>query len=226
MSVLKGRSYVLLILVLLLVSCTKTGNSRAETVIKNLQRTNLDSSQFPWLAGVADGKTKRWDIGQDGLIPVKINGSAVARQALDEIESVLQMSVFDRDSIANVPDDLIERGIIISEGTALGPNGTVTRFTCGHVSAGPDTADYPKDFYDETGRINTRLYVNLSSSKCTASVEIAIHELGHALGLGNHFRGFGSGTVISQSFWDVLNTLYNNEVGVSATELEIRLPGP
>jgi len=191
-------------------------------VLQDLQITNLNSNRFPWISGLANGRTKRWDIEQGGLIPVKLNGSTVSKDAIQEIETILHMSIFDTTSIANLPDDQITRGIIVSEGTALGPNGFITKSTCGHVSALPTITDYPKDFYDAYGRINTRLYVNLSSKKCTASLEIAIHEFGHALGLGSHFSGFGSGDAISPSFWQVLSTLYHNEVGTFEEDLQIQ----
>jgi hypothetical protein len=222
MNALRRKSYLLIFLVLLLSSCTKAGSQGTSDVVQNLQTTNLNSNRFPWIAGLANGRTKRWDIKQDGLIPVKLNGSALGKEAVEKIEAVLQMSIFDTALIANLPDDQITRGIIVSERTALSPNGFITKSTCGHVSASPTTTGYPKDFYDANGKINTRLYVNLSSRKCTASLDIAIHEFGHALGLGSHFSGFGSGDAISPAFWQVLYTLYHNEVGTTAKNLQIQ----
>ncbi|HLO14505.1 MAG TPA: hypothetical protein VK206_06740 [Anaerolineales bacterium] len=223
MSALRRKSYLLIFLVLLLSSCTKAGSQGTSGVMRDLRKTNLDSNRFPWIAGLANGRTKRWDIEQDGLIPVKLNGSTLGNDAIKEIEAVLHMSVFDTATIANLPDDQITRGIIVSEETALSPSGFITKSTCGHVSALPTTTNYPKDFYDANGKINTRLYVNLSSKKCTASLEIAVHEFGHALGLGSHFSGFGSGDAISPSFWQVLYTLYHNEIGTSGEDLQIQL---
>jgi hypothetical protein len=211
------------LIVLLFSSCAEAGSQGTADVVRNLRTTNLDSNQFPWTRGLADGRTKRWDIEHDGLIPVKFNGSTLAQEATAEIEAVLHMSIFDTTSIANLSDNMIVRGIIISEGTAIGPNGVVTRNTCGHVSAHPGRTDFPEEFYNSEGRINTRLYVSLSSKKCTASIEIAIHEFGHALGLGEHFSGFGSGDAIAPSFWQVLYTLYNNDVGTFTDDLEIKL---
>ena len=190
--------------------------------MRNLRKTNLESNRFPWVSGLANGRTKRWDIEHEGLIPVKLNGSTLGKGAIKEIEAVLQMSIFDKTSIADLPDDKITRGIIVSEGTALGPNGFITKSTCGHVSALPTTTSYPNGFYDDDGKINTRLYINLSSKKCTASLEIAIHEFGHALGLGSHFSGFGSGDAISPAFWQVLDTLYHNAIGTSEEDLQIQ----
>ncbi len=212
-----------ILLALLIVSCTGGKNQETSEVLRNLRETNLDSRYFPWTYGMANGRTKRWDIERDGLIPVKLNGSALAQEAIMQIEAVLQMSLFDTTSIADTSDEMIDRGIIVSEGTAIGPGGTVTRNTCGHVSAFPETTVFPEKFYNSEGRINTRLYVSLSSKKCMASLEIAIHEFGHALGLGKHFSGFGIGEAIAPSFWQVLYTLYYNDVGTSAEDLNIEL---
>jgi hypothetical protein len=216
---------ILLVLLFLANGCS--GKQDPTAISRNLQVTNLDSSQFPWTPGMADGQTKRWDVERDGLIPVKLNGSQLAQEAIATIETELGMSLFDMLSISDVPDDQIHRGIIVSEGTARGPGGSVDQNTCGNVSASPDTTDYPENFYDSEGRISTRLYVNLSSAKCAASLEIVIHEFGHALGLGNHFSGFGSFTdIISPLFWKTLYTLYHNPIGTPAEKLVIEQTAP
>jgi hypothetical protein len=217
------RLFLSVAFVFLIAACAETGGQGTSEVTRDLQQTNLDSSQFPWKRGLADGRTKRWDIERDGLIPIKLNGSTLAQEAITQIETVLHISLFDTTSIAALPDKMIVRGIIISEGTAVGPRGVVTRSTCGNVSSLPSATDYPENFYNSEGRINTRLYVNISSEKCTASLDIAIHEIGHALGLGKHFSGFGSGNVIAPSFWQVLYILYSNDVGTFAEDLEIKL---
>ncbi len=216
------RLLLSIIVILLLDSCIEAGNPESAEITRNLRTTNLNSKYYPWTFGLADGRTKRWDVENDGLIPVKFNGSALAQEATAEIEAVLHMPLFDRTSIDNLPEDSVARGIIVSEGTAIGPNRRVNRYTCGNVSALPGETAYPADFYNSEGVIDTRLYVSLSSEKCTASLEIAIHEFGHALGLGKHFPGFGLGEVIAPSFWQVLYTLYTNDVGALAGDLEIR----
>jgi hypothetical protein len=223
MNISLRRLSLFVAFVFLIASCAESESQGISEVAQNLQQTNLDSSQFPWKRGLADGRLKRWDIERDGLIPIKLNGSTLAQEAVIQIETVIHISLFDTTSIATLPDNMIARGIIVSEGTAVGPRGLVTKTACGNVSSLPRATDYPKDFYNSEGEINTRLYVNLSSKKCTASQEIAIHEIGHALGLGKHFSGFGSGNVIAPSFWQVLYILYSNDVGAFADDLEITL---
>ena len=192
-------------------------------ILDAIEKTNLDSTKFPWLAGIAHSNLKRWDIANDGPIPVKFNGVVLAEMAADEIETKLGQTLFDRISIADTPDDLVTRGIIVSEGTAVGRGGVVRSSTCGNVSQSPGDTAYPPGFYDATGVIDTRLYVNLSSAKCTADLDIAIHEFGHALGLGRHFKGFGDMfSVIDDDFWLVLYNIYTNEIGATRESLAIQ----
>jgi hypothetical protein len=191
-------------------------------ILANIKSTNLDSNKSPWIAkSAAHGMLKRWDIENNGVIAVKLNGAAHASTALDKIEEILGFQVFDRTSIANTPDDQITRGLIVSQGTAINPSGGVDENTCGMVSAGIGTTSRPQNFYSETGEINTVLYVHLSSSRCTADLPVTIHEFGHALGLGQHFNGFGDGDPINENFWNVLYNLYHNPIGSTESALTI-----
>lgn len=190
-----------------------------EVITNNLIVSNLSDVGFPWTR-TAPGKLKRWDYSVS-KIPVKLNGSTKAAKALDSIESVLGLTIFDRDSISGTANSDIVRGLIVSVGTALGPGGVVDSNTCGMVSGGIGETWYPANFYSSTGEINTRLYVHLDSSKCTASAEITVHEFGHALGLGAHFEGYGYGPAADGNFWNALYNLYHNEIGATADEIEI-----
>lgn len=189
-------------------------------IMHNLKSTNLDDLGSPW-AGLAVGKLKLWDVNQNGLIPVKTQNISIAIQALDQIEQELGLVIFDRASISNVADNLVSRGIVVSSDTAIGPDGVIDGNTCGHVSAGIGTTSFPDSFYNSNGNINTVLYVHLSSADCTATTNIAIHEFGHALGMGPHFEGFGIGPIIDSNFWNVLYNMYNNNVGEIESNLVI-----
>ncbi|MCW5234992.1 zinc metalloprotease [Verminephrobacter eiseniae] len=53
--------------------------------------------------------------------------------------------------------------------------------------------------------------------------EIVIHEVGHALGLGAHFKGFGdSDGPIGTAFWPVLATLYANPIGTPKASVVVK----
>lgn len=221
------KAMVLTACAVLLAACNAGGEGHGAAVVQgpagilaNIETSNLDSDQFPW-SSIADGRLKRWHYEADGLIPVNTHGNALAEAAIDEIESRLGLVIFDRDSIALIPDEDITRGLIVSEGTALGPYGMVDENTCGMVSGGVGTTAYPADFLNEQGNINTVLWVHLSSPACAASLAVAIHEFGHALGMGEHFEGFGYGDAIDANFWNVLYNIYNNNVGATRDELVI-----
>jgi hypothetical protein len=80
---------------------------------------------------------------------------------------------------------------------------------------------------DDGGEIETKpVYLQLGHERhgqdacdCAVTEETVIHEFGHALGLDKHFEGFGTGSVISRSFWDVLATLYAHGPGKPFNEL-------
>jgi len=214
--------------VLALGSCGGDSPPVAESdgILSNLQSTNLnsyDSSRDGYwevepepVPSDTDGLLKRWAY-ETGLIPVQLNGSTVATQALDEIENKLGLILFDRFSLDGIAAGNISRGIIVSEGTAVGPGGP----SCGNVSVGPNETNWFFGFYDSTGEISATVYVNLGSAGCQADLGIAIHEFGHALGAATHFVGFGIGPPIDNNFWNVLYNIYNNNVGTPEVELVI-----
>lgn len=219
------KKLILMLCFILLYACSgddtkEEVTQNADGILANIVTTNISSNSFPW-RGVYSGILKRWNIEVDGLIPVKTNNVQMAIDAMDDIEEVLNKTIFDRTSISNLPNEEITRGLIVSEGTALDGTGTTTQNTCGHVSSGIGSVDYPNDFIHEGGVISTVLYVHLSSSGCTADKNIAIHEFGHALGMGLHFNGFGDGAAISKDFWNVLYNIYHNPVGATETTMVV-----
>ncbi len=221
-----------------------------EGILNNLKATNLTDEGFPWYGLHAFGiddlvRLKSWNVAQDGFIPVKTGGFDLAEQALDKIELEIGKTLFDRISIANVPNEHINRGIIVSQETALGAFGSTTDPNgCGHVSEGIGTTSYPPHnfyitetaeggqvldyvltdgFYDATGTIDAVLYVHIGAPACENEIDLdlVIHEFGHALGMGPHFDGFGNGPAIDGNFWNVLYNLYNNPTGTTEDQLTI-----
>lgn len=168
-----------------------------------------------WEDSTAD-RLKKWDIASDGLIPVKHNDVELAIYAMEVIEEKLGIILFDRNSIVNVPDEDIERGLIVSEGTATGQIGGAQSNACGNVEpiAKPINAD--EEWYDERGVIFGPLVVHLGSDDpagCTVKIdmkEVAVHEFMHALGMGAHFEGFGIGPIYSDDAWNVLHNIVMN----------------
>ena len=75
---------------------------------------------------------------------------------------------------------------------------------------------------NQNGIGSNPVFVNLGNGHCDVKQSIVIHEFGHALGLANHFNGFGIGDSISTAFWDVLATLYGNPQSMIANNLLVR----
>ncbi len=192
-------------------------------VLADLVTTNLSSIGFPWNAQSPNftGVDKRWDITTP--IPVKTNGEARAGVAMDAIEAKLGKVIFDRTSIEGSAVSSITRGIIFSQGTAYLPSGGNPQNYCANVSNAPYSGGYPNNILvpASSGVISTVLYVNLDNPQCTATADIVIHEIGHALGFGAHFNGFGLGPSISTDFWSALATLYSNPIGTPTANMVI-----
>jgi len=205
---------------LTLVACGGGESSSDVTpaaVRSSLSVTNLESSGFPW-GGQQSGVLKRWNLP----IPVKLNGDARATASVDEIERQLGQTIFDRITIAGLPDNQIRRGLIVSVGTSFVPPGSSNPCQgAGNVAGAPNTGGYPFPFLNGA-EITARLYINLDNPGCTASQEVTTHEFGHALGMGSHYDGFGNGPAISPLFWGVLRTMYANPIGTSSSSIVVR----
>lgn len=172
----------------------------ASEVFKDLNITNLNNN---------DGALTRWDYGT--LIPVKLNGSAVAEEAINRIEAVLGRVIFDRTSIANTPEGDITRGITVSEMTT-------SLINPGAPWAGPDW----RPCGEQTGSMNGKQHLDIGSAQCLPSTDIAIHEFAHALGMGGiHYEGYGVGPAIGGGFWSVLKTMYSNAIGSTKANISV-----
>ncbi len=179
--------------------------------------TNLSSAGYPWNGRYA-GVVKRWSLP----IPVKTNGEARAVPAMDEIEAKLGFAVFDRTSIAAADEATITRGIVFRQGTAYLPAGANAQGFCANVSDAPFGGGWSASLLNP-GELTGRMYVNLDNPQCVADGAIVIHEIGHALGLATHFKGFGDDDgAIGPEFWPVLATLYANPIGTPEASVLIK----
>lgn len=207
-----------------ILSACGLGAVSPETTRANLALANIDSVKFPWepntgKPGPGSGITKRWELP----VPVKTNGDPRADVAMDRIEDKLGQQIFDRVSIQTAEETTITRGLIFSKGSAYVKEGrTDYKNWRGNVARDRNDGDYPAQFFSvSTGVINTRLYVNLDNAHAKAKSDDVVHELGHALGLGEHFDGFGANGSdgISKQFWAVLKTLYRNPPGTRKADV-------
>lgn len=179
------------------------------------------------------GRLKKWDIASDGLIPVKHNNSQYAHHAMDVIETKMGVMLFDRNSIVNVDYYEVERGLIVSEGTATGMFGGISPSICGTVESrgsqyalGGENSEDPS-WFDENGVIFGPLVIHIGQDDprgCSQGQdlnEIAVHEFMHALGMDTHFQGFGIGPIYSDDAWNVLHNILINYQYMDEFELNI-----
>ncbi|MBD2860100.1 hypothetical protein IB286_13930 [Spongiibacter sp. KMU-158] len=139
-----------------------------------------------------------WNVNPElGIyIPIKLNDVQFAEEAADLIEDHLGYQIFDRTSIADIPNEDIEMGIVFVAGTAVGASGTPDPNSCGNVSSeiGGRSMNYGWYGQNQDGVIDSKLYVNigngLSGGGCTVDRELVFHELLHAVGLSNHNEAF------------------------------------
>ena len=202
------------------------------TVLENIQRTNLVSSAIRSKDNETvkkySGRVKRWDI--DGsLIPVKTNGVAFSEEALSFIENKFGYLLFDRDSISSLDDSSINYGLIFKSGTALGPGSEPHASYCGHVGSKDGGSAFDSETVSAEGKVQQALSVNIGTShpspQCSVNQDLVVHEVMHALGLFEHFNGFGQGSeIISDHAFNVLATLYDNNILTQTNELLLKFP--
>lgn len=188
--------------------------------------------------------TARYVANEKELIPVYYNvnsktGDAEEKdprfaKAIANINKVIGRPIF-KDMgfiyVTHDEDDIIhdyssvdgKGGIIFSVGTSVKINSN--QQTCGSVSVGPNNMQIAPIVVDENNYFKTEggwTWLNLDSSDgtCLANVEIATHELMHALGFLEHFDGFGADNeVFGDRAKAALRTLYNNDVQLDPENL-------
>lgn len=192
----------------------------------------------------ATNRTYRWNIERDGLIPIKgLDVSPHVAQALDEIEQQLGRQVFERTTLASVAEAAVGRGLVIRNKPLpvipgvlnhcgmvhrvdgdMAPPGWVDTSQSMNPAVSPDwqTAMQSTTF---PARPQWYIDIDLANPNCTPVEPLLVHELGHALGLSEHFDGFGrgncSGAFCQEPFYRVLKTLYANPPGTPFAGLSI-----
>lgn len=112
--------------------------------------------------------------------------------------------------------------IQVSYGTSyVLPGSTDYAAYCANVATGPSTGSMIMPD-NQNGIFSNTVFINLGNGRCNVTQEIVTHEFGHALGLANHFDGFGTNDTSSTAFWDVLATLYSNPQSTLAPNLVVK----
>lgn len=179
------------------------------------------------------------DSAEDELIPVYLQGfdsDNRITQAIQEIETVVGFKMFktpQRVDIKGVEEGwanvLYNNGeymrALKSKGGLIFSLGMTENF--GHVAMHPAAVSPPGHTLDSDGyyTFDEPLWVNLDNYEKgnIATVEIAAHEISHALGMYKHFESFGAdGTPpFGNGGKAVLKTMYNNDAGLDFNNLTV-----
>jgi hypothetical protein len=162
------------------------------------------------LSAFLPGRVKRWDVAKR-KISIYTADDRRAVRAVELAGSVLGPELF---AIGTNPEEACIR---FEVGGAVG-DPRYPHIPCsGNVSVGPGRSEWDPQTIASDGSFQKKLCINLDSKDgAVASLDVAVHELGHALGLGSHFHGFGEprgGPAVDDKFWAALVRLYELPIG-------------
>lgn len=174
--------------------------------------------------------TWRWLDTPAQHIPVYVPAPAVGNATEEDYAAKTQRSIetINRklaglvvlDQVSSIPAS--GAYVRVSYGTAYVPPGSTDYSSyCANVATGPNVGNEISP--DANGGIATNpVYINLGNGNCDVTQDIVTHEFGHAMGVRNHFQGFGDGAAISPDFWDVFATLYANPPLTTSDNVVVR----
>lgn len=195
-------------------------------VIANVKSSNIDYN--PGFYGRAEG-TWRWhDVSTPHVaVYIPAPGTAEEQSYADKVKSSIALINLKLNGALVLEATSLPVGanhIQISYNTSYVPAGFTDYASgnyCANVSTGPYSGNQIVPDW-QNGIASAPVYVNLGNGKCDVTQDIIVHEFGHALGLTNHFNGFGIGPAISEEYWDTLATLYGNPQSTTATNLVVK----
>lgn len=201
-------------------------------IVANVKSSNIDFLPVIYPVNRPAG-TWRWPSTPNQhvlvYIPVPASGNTTeqdyaskAQNAITQINTKLRnLLVLEPVSAMPANGNFIQVGY----GTSFVPVGSTDyQSYCANVSEGPNMGNLIQPD-SQNGIKSNPVYVNLGNGYCEVTQAIVVHEFGHALGLANHFNGFGIGDSTSTAFWDVLTTLYGNPQSTIAQNLLVRRAG-
>jgi hypothetical protein len=197
-----------------------------QQIVTNLKFSNIDYK--PGYYDRSEG-TWRWQNSVKPRIAVYIppGSNSQERAYSDSVKYAIELTnrklegALTLEAVSQPPGD---NHIQISYNTSYVPPGFTDYASnnyCANVSTAPRSgAPIVPDW--KNGIASTPVYINLGNGKCVVNTDLVAHELGHALGLAEHFNGFGIGPAVSDDYWDVLTTLYNNAPATKAENIVVK----
>jgi hypothetical protein len=187
-------------------------------ILDDLRRSNIDFAAKT----TRTRATWRWPNVPGDPVPVSDRLAAdgherervLLAQAMSTINATLGIELLRPASRLDLGRELI----LVHFGTAYVPKSADPARYRANVS---NSADEDRAERIEPGTdgdfASTSIHMHLGNDRCGVDVDHIIHEFGHALGLAEHFSGFGDDDVISAHFWNVLATLYAHPTGTPET---------
>lgn len=196
-------------------------------VIADLKSSNID---FGPGANSRPAGTWRWSDAQAKSIQVYIPAPAAGNSTEQDYAAKVRTSIalintklaglVALEAVGTVPAS--GNYIQISYSTSWVPPGSTDYSSyCANVATGPSTGSMIMPD-SKNGIFSVPVYINLGNGHCNVTQDIVTHEFGHALGLANHYNGFGIGIDNVTEFWDVLATLYGNPQSTTQTALVVK----
>ncbi|SIR02096.1 hypothetical protein SAMN05880590_110161 [Rhizobium sp. RU35A] len=160
------------------------------------------------------GRVKRWAL-EKGPIPIFLANDERAEAAVALIERVLGPNVFSVQPQRTLVLD--NPGMMIWKKAAAQNIKCLEKVCIGNVGSAPRSAAWNMDVVAVSGHFQRTLCINIDSpAGHLATFDQVVHEFGHALGLGDHFPGFGEpdgAPAVDDAFWPALVRLYQLSPG-------------
>lgn len=194
---------------------------------------DVKSSNIDFLPSNRPAGTWRWSATPQQhvlvYVPAPASGNATEQDYASKTQNAItQINTKLRNLLILEPVSTIPASgnyIRVSYSTSYVPQGSTNyQSYCANVATGPSVGNVIQTD-NQNGIGSSPVFVNLGNGHCDVTQDIVTHEFGHALGLANHFNGFGIGDSISTAYWDVLATLYGNPQSTIAQNLIVRRAG-
>lgn len=194
-------------------------------VVADVSSSNIQS----WSGG--NSGTNRWVGAANSVVQVAVHVPAPANAVETDLAAKARVAIATINRRLTGLVLLSEVGVAPASGgyfrvsyltSYVPPGSTDYSSYCSNVATGPNVGNVVGPTSPSGERNQKVAWVNLGNGRCDVTQDIVVHEMGHALGLANHFQGFGFPDALSTQFWDVLATLYANPVRTPATQLVVR----